>query len=153
MKQTRRDVLRIASVLGMAFTAGLLKPSDVFASEWDAKVFDAKSLEDAIKAHGADKFTVSSEVQVIGPDIAENGAVVPVSANSKAAGTTYMAILVDKNPTAMSAGFNIPAGTDATISTRVKMGGTSNVTVLAKADGKWLVASKEIKVTLGGCGG
>ncbi|HJU99905.1 MAG TPA: thiosulfate oxidation carrier protein SoxY [Burkholderiaceae bacterium] len=153
MNQSRRDMLRISSVLGMAFTAGLLKPSDVFAAEWSQKVFDAKSLEDVLKALGGDKFAVSADVTVSGPDIAENGAVVPVSIASKAANTEYMAILVDKNPSAMSAAFTIPAGTEPAISTRVKMGATSNVHALVKADGKWLVASKEIKVTLGGCGG
>ena len=153
MNQNRRDMLRITSVLGMAFTAGLLKPSDGFAAEWSQKVFDAKSLEDVVKALGGDKFAVSTDVAVTGPDIAENGAVVPVSISSKAPKTEYMAILVEKNPSAMSASFNIPAGTEAAVSTRVKMGATSNVHALVKADGKWLVASKEIKVTLGGCGG
>lgn len=153
MNQSRRDVLRITSVLGMAFTAGLLKPSDVFAAEWSEKVFDAKTLEDVVKALGGDKFTVSGDVTVGGPDIAENGAVVPVSVSSKAPNTEYVAILVEKNPSAMSASFEIPAGTEPTVSTRVKMGGTSNVHALVKADGKWLVATKEIKVTLGGCGG
>lgn len=153
MNQSRRDMLRISAVIGMAFSAGLLKPSDVFAAEWSDKVFDAKTLDDVVKALGGDKFTVSGDVAISGPDIAENGAVVPVSVTSKAANTEYMAILVEKNPSAMSAGFNIPAGTEAVISTRVKMGGTSNVHALVKADGKWLVASKEIKVTLGGCGG
>jgi sulfur-oxidizing protein SoxY len=153
MNQSRRDMLRISSVLGMAFTAGLLKPSDVFAAEWSQKVFDAKSLEDVLKALGGDKFAVSADVTVSGPDIAENGAVVPVAIASKAPNTEYMAILVEKNPSAMSAAFAIPAGTEPAISTRVKMGATSNVHALVKADGKWLVASKEIKVTLGGCGG
>lgn len=153
MNQSRRDMLRISSVLGMAFTAGLLKPSDVFAAEWSQKVFDAKSLEDVLKALGGDKFAVSADVTVSGPDIAENGAVVPVAIASKAPNTEYMAILVEKNPSAMSAAFAIPPGTEPAISTRVKMGATSNVHALVKADGKWLVASKEIKVTLGGCGG
>ncbi|MES2117702.1 MAG: thiosulfate oxidation carrier protein SoxY [Pseudomonadota bacterium] len=153
MNQSRRDMLRISSVLGMAFTAGLLKPSDVFAAEWSQKVFDAKSLEDVLKALGGDKFAVSTDVTVSGPDIAENGAVVPVAIASKAPNTEYMAILVEKNPSAMSAAFAIPPGTEPAISTRVKMGATSNVHALVKADGKWLVASKEIKVTLGGCGG
>ena len=153
MNQSRRDMLRISSVLGMAFTAGLLKPSDVFAAEWSQKVFDAKSLEDVLKALGGDKFAVSADVTVSGPDIAENGAVVPVAIASKAPNTEYMAILVEKNPSAMLAAFAIRPGTEPAISTRVKMGATSNVHALVKADGKWLVASKEIKVTLGGCGG
>ncbi|MFC7517320.1 thiosulfate oxidation carrier protein SoxY [Herbaspirillum sp. GCM10030257] len=153
MNQNRRDVLRISSVLGLAFTAGLLKPSDVFAADWKANVFEAKTLEDAVKALGGDKFVVSKDVTVNGPDIAENGAVVPVSVASAAPNTEFIAILVEKNPNPLSASFNIPAGTEAAVSTRVKMGGTSNVHALVKADGKWLIASKEIKVTLGGCGG
>lgn len=153
MNQSRRDMLRISSVLGLAFTAGLLKPSDVFAAEWNKNAFDAKSIEDVVKALGGDKFEVSADVSVNGPDIAENGAVVPVTVTSKAPGTEYMAILVEKNPSALSAGFNIPAGTEPEVSTRVKMGSTSKVHALVKANGKWLVASKEIKVTLGGCGG
>lgn len=153
MIHSRRDVMRITAVLGAAFAAGLLSPKDVFAAEWNQKVFDAKSLADAVKALGGDKFEVSADVSITGPDIAENGAVVPVSISSKAAGTDFMAILVDKNPSAMSASFNIPAGTEAAVTTRVKMGATSNVHALARANGKWLLATKEIKVTLGGCGG
>jgi sulfur-oxidizing protein SoxY len=153
MNQSRRDMLRITSVLGMAFTAGLLKPSDVFAGEWSKAAFEAKSMEDVVKALGGGNVTVSDAVSVNGPDIAENGAVVPVTVTSTAPNTEYMAILVEKNPSSLSAGFNIPAGTDPSVSTRVKMGSTSNVHALVKANGKWLIASKEIKVTLGGCGG
>jgi sulfur-oxidizing protein SoxY len=153
MNQNRRDMLRITSVLGLAITAGLIKPSDVFAAEWKANVFEAKSLEDVVKALGGDKFAVSADVTVSGPDIAENGAVVPVSVSSKAPKTEFIGILVEKNPNTMAAGFNIPDGTEPSVSTRVKMNGTSNVHALVKADGKWLIATKEIKVTLGGCGG
>jgi sulfur-oxidizing protein SoxY len=146
-------MLRISSVLGLALSAGLLKPADVFGAEWKANVFEAKTLDDVVKALGGDKFSVSKDVTVTGPDIAENGAVVPVSVSSAAPNTEFMAILVEKNPNPLSASFNIPAGTAPNVSTRVKMGGTSNVHALVKADGKWLIASKEIKVTLGGCGG
>jgi sulfur-oxidizing protein SoxY len=153
MIQSRRDVMRITAVLGAAFAAGVLSPKDVFAAEWNQKAFDAKSLADAVKALGGDKFEVSADVSITGPDIAENGAVVPVSISSKAPATDFMAILVDKNPNAMSASFNIPAGSEPAVTTRVKMGATSNVHALVRANGKWLVATKEIKVTLGGCGG
>lgn len=153
MNQSRRDVLRIATVLGLAITAGILKPTDVFAADWKSGGFDAKSLQEALKSLGASGAQISTDVAVNGPDIAENGAVVPVSVTSKAAKTEFMAILVEKNPNPLSASFVIPGGTESTISTRVKMGGTSNVHALVKADGKWLIASKEIKVTLGGCGG
>ncbi len=153
MNQGRRDTLRMTTVLGLAFASGLLKPQDVFAADWNGKAFDAKNIDDAIKAMGGDKFTMSPDVAITGPDIAENGAVVPVTAISKLPNTEYMAILVEKNPSMMSAGFFLPPGTEANVNTRVKMNTTSNVFVLAKADGKWLAASKEIKVTLGGCGG
>jgi sulfur-oxidizing protein SoxY len=153
MNQNRRDILRISAVLGVAFTSGLLKPSDVFAAEWNQKVFDAKGLHDAIQALGADTFVESPDISLSGPDIAENGAVVPISMDSKVPNTEFMAILVDNNPNAMAASFTIPPGTEPSISTRIKMGGTSKVHALAKADGKWLMATKEVKVTLGGCGG
>lgn len=153
MNQNRREMLRITTIFGIALSAGLLKPSDVFAAEWSQKIFEAKGLEEALKALGADKPTESTDVVLSASDIAENGAVVPISVSSKAPNTQFIAILVDKNPSAVAASFNIPAGTEPAISTRVKMGGTSIVHALVKADGKWLVASKEIKVTLGGCGG
>jgi sulfur-oxidizing protein SoxY len=153
MNQNRREMLRITTIFGIALSAGLLKASDVFAAEWSQKIFEAKGLEEALKALGADKPTESADVVLSASDIAENGAVVPISVSSKAPNTQFIAILVDKNPSAVAASFNIPAGTEPAISTRVKMGGTSNVHALVKADGKWLVASKEIKVTLGGCGG
>jgi sulfur-oxidizing protein SoxY len=87
------------------------------------------------------------------PDIAENGAVVPVGVSSSIPKTESIAILVEKNPNMLTAVFDIPAGTDPAVSTRIKMGQSSNVYALVKADGKYYVASKEIKVTLGGCGG
>lgn len=153
MDQSRRDMLRMVSILGLAITAGIFKPGDAFAAEWNNKVFDAKGLDDAMKALGAEKFVESTDVSLVASDIAENGAVVPVSVSSKAANTEFIAILIDKNPNAMAASFVIPPGTAPEISTRVKMAGTSNIHALVKADGKWLVATKEIKVTLGGCGG
>ncbi len=153
MNQQRRDALRISSTLGLALAAGLLKPGDLFAAEWNNKVFEAKGFDDAVAALGAGKPVVSADVVITAPDIAENGAVVPVALSSSLNKTDYMAILIDKNPAAMSAAFTIPPGTESAVSTRVKMSGTSNVYALVRADGKWYVAAKEIKVTLGGCGG
>jgi sulfur-oxidizing protein SoxY len=153
MNQTRRDALRIGSILGLAITAGLLKPSEVFAAQWQAGMFDAKTLADAVQALGGTNYTTSADVSITGPDIAENGAVVPVAVSSSLANTEIIAILVEKNPNPLSARFTIPDGTEASVRTRVKMGGTSHVHALVKADGKWFIASKEIKVTLGGCGG
>jgi sulfur-oxidizing protein SoxY len=153
MNQSRRSVLKFTSIFGLAVASGLIGSMNVFAAEWKAKSFEAKNMEDSLKELGIDKYTISSDVTVSSAEIAENGAVVPVSASSAIPNTEYIAILVEKNPSPLSIAFNIPEGTDAAFTTRVKMGGTSKVFAFAKADGKWFAASKEIKVTLGGCGG
>ena len=153
MNQQRRDALRISTVLGLALAAGLVKPSAALAQEWGKSAFDAKSINDALKAMGGIVGATSKEVVINAPDIAENGAVVPFSVSSMLPNVQQIAILVDKNPMPLSANFLIPAGTEASVSTRLKMAETSKVHALVKADGKWLLATKEIKVTLGGCGG
>lgn len=153
MNQSRRDVLRMTSVVGLGLVGSLFGSFNVIGAEWMPKSFEAKSLQDAFKALGVDKYTISSDVSIVSAEIAENGAVVPVSISSVIPNTEYMAILVEKNPSPLSAAFNIPEGTEASVTTRVKMGETSNVYAVVKAEGKWFVASKEVKVTLGGCGG
>jgi sulfur-oxidizing protein SoxY len=153
MNQQRRDALRITSILGMAIAAGLLKPGDVFAEEWNKAVFDMKNMNDTVKALTGASTAPSRDVMINAPDIAENGAVVPVAVATTLSNVQQIAILIEKNPTTLSANFTIPAGTEPSISTRVKMAQTSNIHALVKANGKWLVATKEIKVTLGGCGG
>lgn len=153
MNQQRRDALRISTVMGLAIAAGLIKPTDALAQEWNRAAFDTQNVNDTVKALGGASMAISKDVVITAPDIAENGAVVPVAVSSTLAGVQQLAILVEKNPNTLSAVFNIPAGTEAMVSTRVKMGQTSNVHALAKVDGKWLIATKEIKVTLGGCGG
>lgn len=153
MNQQRRDALRISAIFGMAVAAGLLTPLDAHAEEWNKAAFDTKNLNDTIKALGGMTAILSRDVVINAPDIAENGAVVPVSVSTALPNVQQIAILVEKNPNTLSGNFIIPAGTEASISTRVKMAQTSNVHALVKADGKWLLATKEIKVTLGGCGG
>jgi sulfur-oxidizing protein SoxY len=111
-------------------------------------------MDDTMKAFGGGAPVQSKDIAFVStPDIAENGAVVPISISSSIPKTESIAILIEKNPNMLAARFEIPAGTEPAISTRVKMGQTSNVYALVKADGKYYVASKEIKVTLGGCGG
>lgn len=154
MNQHRRDALRISTVFGLAVAAGLITPLQALAAEgWNSAAFDTKNLNDTIKALGGTTAAVSRDLVISAPDIAENGAVVPVSVTTSLPNVQQIAILVEKNPNALSANFTIPPGTEAYVSTRVKMAQTSNIHALAKVDGKWLVASKEIKVTLGGCGG
>ena len=106
------------------------------------------------QALGGTTATESKDITFVNaPDIAENGAVVPVGVQSKIPKTEMIAILVEKNPNSLSASFMIPEGTEAVVSTRVKMGQTSNIHAVVKADGKFYFATKEVKVTLGGCGG
>jgi len=102
---------------------------------------------------GASAATESKEIVITSPDIAENGAVVPFTITSKIPKTESIALLVEKNPNTLAATFNIPEGTEPGVQTRVKMGQTSNVVALVKADGKFYYVGKEVKVTLGGCGG
>ncbi len=150
---TRRDMLTTsAQVAALMAGAGLL-PTAAQAA-WTQAAFDAKTLAEAVKALGGGAPAESKDVTITGPDIAENGAVVPVGCASGLAGVKRLALLVEKNPSALAAVFDVTDAVDANIATRVKMGQSSNVFAVAlMADGKVLYAAKEIKVTLGGCGG
>ena len=155
MNNQRRNVLKSgsgAALLGMLAAAGIINPGMALA-DWNKAAFDAKSMADTLKALGVAGTTDSKDVQVTGPDIAEDGGVVPVGVSSSLPNVSMVAILIEKNPNALSATFNLPEGTEANVQTRVKMGQTSNVYALVKSDGKFFMATKEIKVTLGGCGG
>ena len=156
MNGGRRQVLKATggtAVLGLAMAAGLFRPGSAWA-QWNKNAFEVKSLNDAVKALGGASAAESKEITITSPDIAENGAVVPFTISSKLPNTEAMALLVEKNPNILTANFNIPAGTEPWINTRVKMGQTSNVIALVKtSDGKFHYAAKEVKVTLGGCGG
>ena len=157
MNSGRRKVLQGtggAAVMGLAIMAGLFKPGSAWAQgSWNKAAFDTKSLNDAVKALGGQSAAESKDIVITSPDIAENGAVVPFTIESKLPKTENVAILVEKNPNILAANFAIPDGTQPWVNTRVKMGQTSNVIALVKADGKYYYASKEVKVTLGGCGG
>ena len=150
MNKQRRDLLKYSAVFGLMASAGLISTAQ--AEEWNKVAFEGKSLDDVFKALGTSTPDKSSAVTLNAPDIAENGAVVPVSVTSSLK-ADQIAILVEKNPSTLAAQFFLPAGTEAFVTTRIKMGQTSNVYALVKADGKWAMAVKEIKVTLGGCGG
>lgn len=153
VNRTKRDFLRLSAVFGLAAFAGLYKTGNAVAAEWKQASFGAKTLEGTLKEIGVGDYTMSSDVAVVSAEIAENGAVVPVRVKSAIPNTEYIAVLVEKNPNPLAAAFSIPEGTNANFKTRIKMGETSNILALVKADGKWFAARKEIKVTLGGCGG
>ncbi len=153
MMQTRREMLqRSAAVAGMLAGMGLL-PQAAMAS-WNKAAFEAKNMADLMKAMGTSAPTESKDVTITGPDIAENGAVVPVGCSTTLAGAKKLMILVEKNPNMLCAMFDVTDGVDANFTTRVKMGQSSDVYAVAiTADNKVLFSRKEIKVTLGGCGG
>ena len=151
MNNSRRVALKTTGAFATLVSLGIVTQSQAHAAV-DRAGFDIKTMADAVKALGGTAAN-SDQVTVVAPDIAENGAVVPVGATSKLPNTTEIYLIVEKNPTPMAAGFKIPAGTAAEVQTRLKMGQSSNVFAVVRADGKLFSASKETKVTLGGCGG
>ncbi|KRB99532.1 thiosulfate oxidation carrier protein SoxY [Hydrogenophaga sp. Root209] len=151
MNNSRRVALKTTGAFATLVSLGIVTQSQAHAA-MDRAGFDIKTMADAVKALGGTAAN-SDQVTVVAPDIAENGAVVPVGATSKIPNTTEIYLIVEKNPTPMAAGFKIPAGTAADVQTRLKMGQSSNVFAVVRADGKLFSAFKETKVTLGGCGG
>jgi sulfur-oxidizing protein SoxY len=151
--QTRREMLtKSALVAGLLAGVGML-PRTALAA-WNQAAFEAKTVADVVKAMGGSAPAESKDVTITGPDIAENGAVVPVGCACSLPGVKRLMLLVEKNPSALAAVFDVTDAVEPNVSTRVKMGQSSNVFAVAMmADGKVLYASKEIKVTLGGCGG
>ena len=149
---TRRKTLQHSAIVAGLLAACGLMPGPALA--FNAKAFDAKSMADALKALGAAAPAESKDVTIIGPDIAENGAVVPLGASTTLSGVKQLLILVEKNPNTLVAVFNLTDSVDANISTRAKLGQSSDVYAVAVMnDGRTLFAKKEVKVTLGDCGG
>lgn len=150
--QTRRETLKRGAIV-----AGLLAGTGFFpqyAFAYNKPAFEAKNLADALKALGASAPLESKDVSITGPDIAENGAVVPLTTGTTLAGVKHLLILVEKNPSALVALFNVTESVEPNFATRTKMGQSSDVYAVAVMnDGKAFFAKKEVKVTLGGCGG
>ncbi len=151
--QTRRQAIKKSAVVaGLLASTGLF-PQFAFAA-YNTPTFEAKSIQDALKALGAGAPAESKDITVTGPDIAENGAVVPLGVSTTLTGVKRMLIMVEKNPASLTALFNMTDSVEPSFSTRAKMGQSSDVYAVAiMGDGKVLFAKKEVKVTLGGCGG
>ena len=154
MTMNRRDFVESGAMMAVLAAIGLLD-SKAWAQQpaWNKAAFETKNLADTIKALGGTASSNSNDIVMNTPDIAENGAVVPVGVTSKIPGTTQIYVLVEKNPNMLAAGFTVPAGTEPNVQTRIKMAQTSNVLAVVKANNQFFVATKEVKVTLGGCGG
>ena len=151
--QTRRELMtRSAAVAALLAGAGVL-PAHA-QSAWNKAAFDGKSVDDVIKGLGIPKPVESNDLSFTAPDIAENGAVVPIAFSTALPGVKRVAFLVEKNPTTLAGVFDFTDAVETSVATRIKLGQTSNVLAVAiMGDGKVLYAQKEVKVTLGGCGG
>ena len=156
MSINRRIVLKrvlAAGAVGIASAAGLLMPRAVF-SAWSSDAFNAKKPDDALKSLlGSDALERSDKISIKAPDIAENGAVVPITVSADLDGVSSISIIADKNATPLTSSFVLGRNTEAYISTRIKMGKTGSVIAVVKAGDKLYTATKEVKVTIGGCGG
>ena len=151
--QTRRDALRHGLAAAGALGTGALFSAP--AEAYTKAAFDAKSVTGAIQALGGNgSFSASSDVTIQGPEIAENGAVVPMTIASTLPDIRALALVIEKNPSPLIAVFHLNEFLEPSFATRAKMAETSQVFAVALAnDGKAYFAKKEIKVTLGGCGG
>jgi len=142
-----------AGAVGAAVSAGLLTPRTVMAA-WPTAAFESKSVDSALDAlAGSHALEGSDKISIRAPDIAENGAVVPVSITTSIANAESISILAEKNAAPLTASFVLGTGAEGFVSTRIKMGKTSSVIAVVKAGGKMYSTGKEVKVTIGGCGG
>jgi sulfur-oxidizing protein SoxY len=143
---------RLRRTLLAALALALLRPLQTLAA-WNREAFGAKTPGDALKNLGVANASPSREVSIDAPEIAENGAVVPVEISSAVPGTTALIVVIEKNPFPLTARFDFKEGALPFVKLNVKMGETSDIRVLAEAAGKYYSATKEVKVTIGGCGG
>ena len=152
----RRSFLKgtlAGGTVAVAVGAGLLSPRTVLAA-WPESAFGAKSIQDAMSnLYGTADNTATGDIKIKAPDIAENGAVVPVTVSTKMSNVSAIAIIAEKNGTPLAANFELASNAKGTVSTRIKMGKTMDVIAVAKSGGKLYTARKNVKVTIGGCGG
>ena len=148
MNPLRRISLRLAGALA----AGLILPLRAFAA-WNKEAFQSRTAADALKGLGVAATSDSKDIVIEAPQIAENGQVVPVEVTSHLPNTKSIAVVIEKNPFPLAARFEFGAGALPYVKVNVKMGESSFVRVVAEAGGRFYSASKEIKVTIGGCGG
>ena len=155
MNQLRRTFLKLsggAGAFALAVGAGLIRTGELLAATWNKAGFESKAVADALKSLGATNLIESKEILITAPDIAENGAVVPVAVTSKLPNTQSISIIAEKNPFPLTSTYDVAHGGEGYVSIRLKIGETSNVRAVVKADGKYYTAAKEVKVTIGGCG-
>lgn len=150
----RRFALKCMGIagLGLAFGAAPQARAENVPG-WPADAFRQKDKADAVATLYGRKAQKSDKISLDVPEIAENGAVVPVSFSSTLPNVTSMALMVAENPFTLACVYKLPEGTEAAVSCRLKMAKTSSVIALVESDGNLYSAAKDVKVTLGGCGG
>lgn len=153
MNMLRRTLLQGVGAFGAALAAGLLHPLAALAATWNKDAFGAKTAADALKGIGASNAQASGDIAIDAPEIAENGAVVPIEIMSKVPGTTSISVIAEKNPFPLVARFDFMEGALPFVKLNMKIAETSDIRVIAQAGGKSYSATKNIKVTIGGCGG
>lgn len=143
-----------AGTVGLAISAGLITPSLVMA-EWPASAFKAEKAEDSIKnLYGSNDAAESDKITVKAPEVAENGAVVPVSITIDMTGIESVALISSNNARPLTSSYDfLDPAVAGFVSTRVKMGKTGDLVAVVKAGGKLYTAKTSVKVTMGGCGG
>jgi len=152
--RTRRLIVKaFLAGIGLGLTGWWKRARAADASLWPKDAFTQKTEADAIKALYGKDAEASDQVKLDAPEIAENGAVVPIAVSSALPDVTSIAILVPDNPFPLAAAYKIPPGTSGMVANRLKMAKTSKVVALVESGGKIYSASKEVKVTVGGCGG
>ena len=151
----RRSFLRVAARCAAvtAFAAtGLLRTTQVIAAAWNKAGFESKAVADVMRSLGATDATQSRDIVITAPDIAENGAVVPIEIISRIPDTQSISVIAEKNPFPLAATMSFTNGAEPYAYVRIKMGQTSNVRAVVRAGNKFFTAVREIKITIGGCG-
>lgn len=143
----------VTGLLALAASLGLITPARVSA-DWPAAAFDAKKMDDTLNSLFGDTELINrpEDITLTAPDLAENGAVVPVTVMSNLAGIESITLLVDKNPNALVARFKLAKNAHAYIKTNIKMAETSNIIAVLQAGDKLYSTTRKVKVTLNGCG-
>ncbi len=152
MEETRRTFLKLTAAAGAVAATGLAWTRGAWAQGWNKSGFEAKAVADVMKSLGAANSADSKDIVITAPDIAENGAIVPVEVVSRIPGTQSISIIAEKNPFPLAATVELANGSEPYTYVRIKMGETSNVRAVVKAGGRFYTAVKEVKVTIGGCG-
>jgi len=152
MDQKRRDFLALTTALSLAVAGGVLMPWPALAKEWDGSLLNTRTFREAAQALGGDLLVESTAITVAGPEMVDSGYIVPVSVESRLEGTDLIVLVVQKNPVPVVGVFKFPEGTQPSLNTRIKMGETSPIHAVVRANNNYYVASTIIKVRAGGSG-